>query len=726
MRLYGLPLLALITGCLGVQDARASSDDSCYPSWNLKRDTLDVCNSLPFLSPGNDSRVNLQLLLADAGKASLPAPALPEDERQLGYGLVPFPLTRLYGSAPVEERPADQPAADSALLELVQRLGLPADAVPAAGESFASGEGSRCRSNNPGTVREFLSQLLQSAELPAAERQELGRARLALLQGCQWDEAQLAVMLPHDLQSAPGREFGTYLKGVAAFYGGHFADALKAFGALRDARQPWLQETARYMLGRNQLNAAQQHAFDDYGYPDLRKVDKAPLKSAEADFADYLKRYPQGRYAASARGLMRRVHWLNGDEQRLAGEYAGLFAASASPAERTRLIQEVDNKLLVTAHPADVRDPLLLAVLDLMQMRHHEAGEARALDLAGLQEQKVLFARQPGLHDYLLAAYRFYVEDNPAEALKLLPEKLPKRLDYLAFSQQSLRGFALEAGNDWLGAEKLYLRLLPLAQQPLQREQLELALAYNYERSDRLVKVFAPNSPVSTPAIREILLRHIAGQDLLRYQVQSAAANPEEHDTALFTLLYKDLLRGHYQAFVDDLPLLGEKPSDKPLGASIGYLYGTGMPLTLFTWEGGKGPSGYDCPPIRDVALAMQQDPQPPQALNCLGEFILRHGLDGFPLDRQPGERELGGSQSLFEGPLYSRLDGYLKIIGNPDAAGDDQAYALYRAINCYAPSGYNGCGRQDIPQNQRKQWFRTLKSKYAATPWAKSLKYYW
>ncbi|MNE82820.1 hypothetical protein D3C80_1795800 [compost metagenome] len=80
----------------------------------------------------------------------------------------------------------------------------------------------------------------------------------------------------------------------------------------------------------------------------------------------------------------------------------------------------------------------------------------------------------------------------------------------------------------------------------------------------------------------------------------------------------------------------------------------------------------------------------------------------------------------MFEGPLYSRLDGYLKVIGDANAADDDRAYALYRAINCYAPSGYNGCGSQDIPPSQRKQWFRTLKSKYATTPWAKSLKYYW
>ncbi|MFL9002797.1 hypothetical protein ACJ8NA_29715, partial [Pseudomonas azerbaijanorientalis] len=38
----------------------------------------------------------------------------------------------------------------------------------------------------------------------------------------------------------------------------------------------------------------------------------------------------------------------------------------------------------------------------------------------------------------------------------------------------------------------------------------------------------------------------------------------------------------------------------------------------------------------------------------------------------------------------------------------------------------YNTCGQQDIPQAERKQWFRTLKSTYADSSWAKELKYYW
>ena len=66
--------LALLAGIS--LPAQASSDDSCYPDWRVSRDTLDPCNNLPFLSPGNDSRANLRLLLADRKAAPLTPNAL--------------------------------------------------------------------------------------------------------------------------------------------------------------------------------------------------------------------------------------------------------------------------------------------------------------------------------------------------------------------------------------------------------------------------------------------------------------------------------------------------------------------------------------------------------------------------------------------------------------------------------------------------------------------------
>ncbi|MXE01592.1 outer membrane assembly lipoprotein YfiO, partial [Escherichia coli] len=81
---------------------------------------------------------------------------------------------------------------------------------------------------------------------------------------------------------------------------------------------PWLKETALYMTARTSLNQAQAEAFDEYGMPQLEHVDKSALSHAEEGFLGYLKTYPQGDYLASARGLLRRVYWLAGDNSKLA------------------------------------------------------------------------------------------------------------------------------------------------------------------------------------------------------------------------------------------------------------------------------------------------------------------------------------------------------------------------------------------------------------------------
>ena len=55
--------------------AWASGDFGCDASWKLAKTVYSDCDSVPFLSPGNDSRVNLQLQLVDAGQAQIgPAP----------------------------------------------------------------------------------------------------------------------------------------------------------------------------------------------------------------------------------------------------------------------------------------------------------------------------------------------------------------------------------------------------------------------------------------------------------------------------------------------------------------------------------------------------------------------------------------------------------------------------------------------------------------------------
>ncbi|MBK1710889.1 hypothetical protein, partial [Marichromatium gracile] len=214
-----------------------------------------------------------------------------------------------------------------------------------------------------------------------------------------------------------------------------------------------------------------------------------------------------------------------------------------------------------------------------------------------------------------------------------LPQNVPSNPDYFAFSQQTLRGLALEAKQDWKAAETLWLQLLPLAKQPLQRDQLELALAMNYERSGQLAKVFAADSPISAKQVRYILLRHIAGPGLLRQQI-AQAHDPLERQTAQFVLLYKDLLRGQFATFDDDLKQLPASAPDDKLGTSLGYVYSASQTLKLFQWNGEKAESGYACPSIAQTAATLQNDAKNPHGLNCFGEFILRNNLDGMPLEQ--------------------------------------------------------------------------------------------
>ncbi|AZF40335.1 hypothetical protein C4J87_0143 [Pseudomonas sp. R1-43-08] len=700
--------------------AQASSDDSCYPDWRVSRDSLEPCSNQPFLSPGNDSRVNLRLLLADKKAAPLAPNALGEDDLAQGFGPVPFPVYRLVPVPAAEDEPDNQ-ADDSRTAELdtlLAPLGIKREEYKTAGEAFLDGEGSRCRSNADDSATAFISQVIK-ADMPPAERDLLVKARLQLLTTCDWDGQVVDAQLT---PSASAQLFRTYLQAAADFYSGRFGNAERGFAAAAASDVPWLKETALYMTARTSLNQAQAEAFDEYGVPQREHVDKAALSDAEEGFLGYLKTYPQGAYVASARGLLRRVHWLASDETKLAADFTWQFT-EASDAQRNvsvdALVEEADLKLLMASNQA-ANSPMLQLVSDLMAMRAHTPP---LLSREALDKQKSTFANEPALFDYLQAAYALYVEHQPDTALKHLPTDLPSNLDYFAFSQQTLRALALEAKQDWKGAEALWLQLLPLAKQPLQRDQLELALAMNYERSGQLAKVFAADSPISARQVRYILLRNVAGPDLLRQQI-AKANDPTERQTAQFVLLYKDLLHRQFATFADDLKQASL--SDDKLGTSLGYTYSGGQSLKLFQWNGDKAESGYACPSVAQTAATLQSDAKNPQALNCLGEFILRNGLDGMPLEQARATGSLGSTASEFKGETFSRLDGYQQVIANAKAPKTDRAYALFRAINCYAPAGYNSCGGEDVAPAVRKGWFRQLKSGFADTQWGKSLQYYW
>ncbi|WP_068072858.1 hypothetical protein [Novosphingobium lentum] len=691
-------IVALVAVLLG-GPARASSDYTCSPSWRLA-DYAMGCGNRAMPSPGNDSRVNVVLLFArpsKSGSAAQPYPKAGWEERGFGHSFFSWPQLREASGLKVDDTTQADPPYDS-----------------------------RCSSLASGSAA-FAAAMAANARLPAAERTLLTEARASLAETCTGDTRALRATWP-DMASAPGRAFLGYLRGADAFYGGDWAGARTLFAAQIQAADPWVAETAAYMAIRIELNAAQQDSFDEYGtFLGAAKTDKAAVARAQAAIAAYLKRYPKGRYVTSARGLERRALWLAGDRAALSAAYErALGVLPVDSAEAFALVQEIDNKLLFGADAKQpITSPLLLAVHDLLEMRRIDEDATPALDAATLAAQKPLFATRPDLFTYLGAAQAFYVRKDMAAVLALTsPASTAAGTSPVTFGMAMLRGMALAALHD-AGEIAQWQAMLASPHALYQRPLVELALARRLERDGRVAEVFAAGSLVTDPTIREILLYHVAGPDLLRQVARDCALDRHQRDVAAFTLLRRDLANERFADFADDRKLVA---ADADSSATLwNFPFDETIPVGLFV--AGKWSQGFRCPPIAATAASLATNPADLSARLCLGEFWRLNAFDALAIAERGEERPdgaLGTSPSLFPGHAITRASLYDGIIAQRSAPAEARAYALYRAVHCYAPSGNNDCGGTDVPIATRRAWHDALKREYPASRWARELQFYW
>ncbi|MGX5836295.1 hypothetical protein ACWIJ6_19450 [Aeromonas piscicola] len=670
----------------------ACGPDGCETPLTLQL-TAAQChlNGLPFLSPDNDTRTNLALLLADEQAFSLPDGALP----------LPFTIDTLISPAVGDTGPAGP----DPLLALASSLGIDAATTEAAITRANSWSEGRCISNNPVSAEAFLQALAQTPSLTTSDRSQLASQRLAMLGQCGQPLDTTESTPQGENKAVPlspaAQGFADYLTASQHFYQGEFVQADALFATLAEQDQPWLKETADYMRIRVALNLSQQNAFDDWGSLDRSQIDQAQWQRSEQLISDYRARYPKGRYLDSATGLLRRLAWFKGDNELLASRYLQASQRQSAP----DLVNEIDLKLLMQpGFTGSAAMPMLTLVQDLRRLRIHDSwDEWQPLQAAELTQQAPQFARHAPWLAYLEQASRYYLAKDYAAVVAAAPALANGPLNNLAFSQQVLKGMALAAQQQWAKAEQQWRALLANQPTPLQDQLLQLALAMTLERSGKLAQVFAKESPIRSDHYRIPLLEYVAPAPLLRRMARDEQASDLLRQRASYTLSYKQLTHGDYQGFLQDVA--GDPPA------------------APFNWQGSQG---YQCPALTEVVTTLARTPNAPRALNCLGEFFLAQGLDWDPLLHRPGADTLAGSQDLFAGKRSSRLDWYQQVIANPKAAKEDKAYALYRAINCYAPSGSNGCGSQQVPVNQRKAWFNTLKQQHGTSQWAKQLKYYW
>lgn len=705
-----LTFAAALAAPLDIAPAHASTDSTCYPDWKIRQTDLNGCSSTALLSPGNDTRVNLLMLLYDrhgsVGVSNVPDYDGYYNERRRGEAEpfnYPYFAARLGSGARAREDRSEFPW------------------------------GTRCMSNDAGSAA-FITAIGAAKGLSGAERATLAAARSAMKPQCSTGETARAVaeVAARTMTSNPGRAFADYLVGAAAFYDGDFAGARATFSGMGKTGNAWLDGAATYMIARAALNQATDSAFGEYGELNKDGANRTQLAAAENAFHAYLKANPNGEYAASARGLLRRVYWLGQDRQKLLSAYVAQFAekdAGRRNISLADLVQELDIKLFGELGPDDSNDPELLAVIALREMRYYDEENRQdsrngPISRASIEALRGFFAGKDDLFTYLLAAHAYYVEKQPAAVLKLIPAG-SSGSGYLAYSRQLLRAVAMDEASD-AGARAALIATLSAGKLPFQKGTAELGLAMHLERAMALDLVYAKGSPIGDPDIREILLRYSAGPALLRARSADKAASPTERNVALYTLLYKQLTRGDYAGFVKDSV---QVPANAKRIAAEDYETPRYSEIAVFNWAGSKD---FACPPLRAVAATLSANPKDPRAQLCLGEFIRTHSMDpdfygvSEYLDTPRNSDELGGHPAPFGGKRFSRLDAYKAVIANPAAGAENRAYALHRAIRCYAPSGMNGCDDSEQSQAQRKAWFQQLKREFPASPWSKKLNVYW
>lgn len=456
---FNLTLCALL---VAAPQAFASSDiEDC--SWS---DTLCLLKGDPVLTPGNDSRDNLLRLLSEEKSFALPVQNIPADvsrSREVYFAYHPE-----WDSAPPPAAPPAQSEDETftrqmAALNIDPAQVMPADSAERLGTSDYELE-NRFVSNTLAAVSQFNTALLAAPSVTPQQRHDLALARLKLFYG-----ANITAVLDI-LNSFPADTdadlFAYYLSGIAHFYGGNFTAATQDFTLLLESKQPWLAETAQYMLMRTALNKSSQNSVGQYGDFDIARINREDAALAQKEAQTYLQRWPTGVYADSARNMLRRINWYLQAWPQLAGLYEQAFQQASDAGELRRLVSEYDNVFGMPFYDQPVQtafpDAPQVSYVELLRALRLNADSKPALTQAQLDASKAAFEKSGKLPLWRnLQLQLWNVTGNDAAILQAVtPAKTLPAHDILAFSEQVLYGEALMAQKQWPAAVDFWRQLL--------------------------------------------------------------------------------------------------------------------------------------------------------------------------------------------------------------------------------------------------------------------------
>jgi hypothetical protein len=675
----------------------AGVEQFCEPNLAINDKNLNGCSNLPVLYPANDSQTNMTLLLSDLELATIKPMTADANLWDAVYGTVPF---------------------DAANLSSLTQNKLPNQRKRLERNDTVFDE--RCTSFDSGN-QTFNTQVQNNKAIPNLEKQILISERKKMNQ-C-GDKIELIAINPN--WSITTRQYASYLNASILFYNSNYSAATKIYTVLTNVEDTWLKETSQYMLIRTSLNSAYATGVDKYGDVYLDNINQNLLKQFLDNINAYLKAYPNGQYIASARGFMRRGFWLSKRQDLLVNEIVWQLKNPTSKfynLEMSELPAEIDRRVFDSSafNLSNLKDPFFLAVYDLMHMRESNSENYHSISWAQLNAQKDFYRTQPELFQYLQAAHLFFVQNKAQEAQNYLAKANAKNGSYLQLSQTFLRGQILEKIGKPQNAEEYWHQQLTQAKDSYQRGLFETALSNHLAIKQDYSAFIGKKAQITQPNLQRNFITQIANTNSLQKIIQSDQSNINQKQAAIYTLLSKSLVHQQFELFKQSYAFMPKNAMQYKGYNSDNQQLKNKPDFSNFIWNGANITPQLRCSNLETLVNQLAQTPKDSLLNVCLGEYF--RSEQGYSLQQLSYNEK---QTSNFSGKIFARGQIYQDLIKSSNKS-DLQAYALYRAIQCYAPSGINDCGGNEVNKSIRKQWFDQIKTDYPNTSWAKSLKYYW
>lgn len=756
----GLVLTLFTTALTGFSiPAKAGGGGYCGSNFSLDNRVYNQCQiNFPTLDTGNDTQTNLYLLLADKGLISFDVPNKLDSD---SYYNDDFPLNL---------RTLRQTAVNKVTNPKQKFLEY----------SGKSNYAEYCNSLYTGE-KALEDALKLDSKLTSKERVQLLQFRKAINSECadsfgNYASADTSLADKPSVESVPtfplkwsinAQPYADYIMATQLFYLGDKADfdsADNLYNALIDLKTDnnaglaWLVDTANYMLIRTGINRIYQDGMGDYRYKS-ENVDPRLFTSTQKAINSYLSHFKNGRYVASARGLQRRLYWLADEQEKLVNEIEWQInhATSLQFNLDSRLLpEEIERRVFFASFDESIdintlNDPILLTSFALYRLRPANSSNAPTpLTLRQLERLKPKFKERMDLHQYLIATYYLVQQNNPKLAIKYLPNDLPSdlstnaptvatgKMSYLKFSQYVLKAKALQQMGSVNEANALWSRLHELPKKPFQSTITELALALQADQTNDYRKLFGGKATVESQALKMRVIKYSADPALLQQIANSHAATDAIGAEARYALLAKSLTHGRYGDYLSYKQNYLPKNSQKYLGYDSENKTLKYLPVfSEFNWQGKNISPSLNCQDLTKTVTRLSQNSKDRLQSLCLAEFMydtsVTYYVDDYDQSYHTADQSdssyrspyLGDVPSRFKGPNLNRLDIYQAVFASNQ---DDElsAYALHRAIGCFASSGNNQCSDEDVDPSVRKGWFKRLKADFGKTTWAQNQKYYW